>query len=534
MSAPGPPLSFLQPKKKKDPPKLVKRVETIVVKRAIPSVAVVPSRPVKAAPKSHLHGSARKASSSPGLHTPTSSRPSSKEPVERVRTEQTRAKSNKRSSPSAARLSSEDEDDDPQPKKRSRIEQVIDPTRQIRDLEAFDKDRFIRSQRVHAYDIANSTLVQSNRTSYETFFTDLSQDEDVDPIVKVEYPGGAVDLERFQILKPVDHSDFQPIAEILENMKIVSEYYLDTPNALKLFNINGSGMYQALDRARKAGDKHTVGAQTQFTDKISEYNKFIQGRRNDGTIANAIDRMRTIPLPVLKRIIEGEVYSRTVSPNVNTLRQYEGFSDNVYGELKPEFLSRIFKETGLRSDQIFVDLGSGVGNCVMQAALETGCTAWGCEMMNNPAELAVLASQEFKTRCKLWGLKPGLIHLIHDDFLENLVIAEVMKKADVILINNQAFNSPLNDTIKHKLLDCKEGAQIVSLKYFRDPQHRIKVTNLNDPINVLRVQEKDRYRNMVSWSDDPGKWYLHTKDSSELKRFNRSLQEAKMHLLRDE
>jgi [histone H3]-lysine79 N-trimethyltransferase len=140
-------------------------------------------------------------------------------------------------------------------------------------------------------------------------------------------------------------------------------------------------------------------------------------------------------------------------------------------------------------------------------------------MMPNPARLAELQAEEFPARCKVWGLKPGPIRLIHDDFLQNTEIGEVLKKADVILINNQAFTAELNNSLKLRFLDLKEGAQIVSLKYYRDPLHRIKESNINDSVNVLKVKEKERFSGMVSWTDDPGKWYLHTKDTTELKRF---------------
>ena len=52
----------------------------------------------------------------------------------------------------------------------------------------------------------------------------------------------------------------------------------------------------------------------------------------------------------------------------------------------------------MKCDQIFVDLGSGVGNCVLQAALEVGCESCGCEMMDKACNLAELQEEEFKAR----------------------------------------------------------------------------------------------------------------------------------------
>ena len=76
-----------------------------------------------------------------------------------------------------------------------------------------------------------------------------------------------------------------------------------------------------------------------------------------------------------------------------------------------------------------VDLGSGVGNVVLQAALEIGCESWGCEMMPNACTLADLQQAEFKARCRLWGITPGKTRLVQGDFLTEQSIIEVLKRA---------------------------------------------------------------------------------------------------------
>ncbi|MBN6743433.1 hypothetical protein JKG47_23855, partial [Acidithiobacillus sp. MC6.1] len=80
-------------------------------------------------------------------------------------------------------------------------------------------------------------------------------------------------------------------------------------------------------------------------------------------------------------------------------------------ELLDSVISKILKETKLMSDQVFLDLGSGVGNVVLQAALEVGCESWGCEMMKNAYTLADRQKEEFQARCRLWGGKPGRVRL---------------------------------------------------------------------------------------------------------------------------
>src|SRR5690606_21739763 len=117
--------------------------------------------------------------------------------------------------------------------------------------------------------------------------------------------------------------------------------------------------------------------------------------------------------------------------------------------------------------------------------------SWGCEVMQNACDLADLQHDEFKSRCLLWGLAPGEVHLTRGDFLNEESILRALRRADVVLINNQAFTPQLNDNLVNHFLDLKEGCQIVSLKSFVPPGHRIQSRNLNSPLNLLTVEKKN-------------------------------------------
>jgi len=179
----------------------------------------------------------------------------------------------------------------------------------------------------------------------------------------------------------------------------------------------------------------------------------------------------------------------------------------------------IFSETQLRSYQVFVDLGSGVGNVVLQAALEVGCESWGIEQMPNPASLATEQLQEFNARCKRYSVNPGKAHLIEGDFLASTEIDNALRRADVVLINNQAFTPELNNKIVMKLLDLKEGCQIISLKSFVPHNWDIKPRNVEDPRNLLRVTKKPYWSDSVSWTNAGGEYFISTKDSTRLRNF---------------
>ncbi len=148
-----------------------------------------------------------------------------------------------------------------------------------------------------------------------------------------------------------------------------------------------------------------------------------------------------IPEDVVHRIVD-ETYQRAVGPHIDMLRRYEAFSSEVYGELMPAFVTDLVEATGLTEESLFLDLGSGVGNVVLQASLETGCTSYGIEIMPGPAQIARSQLEEFKTRCRMWGVRAGNVELEEGDMLRSAKVDELVKTADVVLVNNKVFLEP--------------------------------------------------------------------------------------------
>lgn len=311
---------------------------------------------------------------------------------------------------------------------------------------------------------------------------------------------------------PIQNDDFKALEDIREVMETIINNYLPSMDANMMQN-DSTGLIRRLKRVveRRAG--------IEYIDHVQEWNDTMVEFRENGTIAKAIDQWNHIDLKLLERILT-QTYSRTVSPRVHMLRHYENGTDNVYGELLPKFISLILKkDVKMKSNQLFVDLGSGVGNCVLQAALEVGCESWGCEMMENACALAELQEKEFIARCRLWGLSVGRIQLERGNFLENNNILKILHKADVILVNNQAFTPNLNENLTNLFLDLQEGAKIVSLKSFVPHGHKISHKNLSAACNHLTVVEKMYYSSCVSWTDAPGTYYVSTKNSARVQAF---------------
>jgi len=391
--------------------------------------------------------------------------------------------------------------------KRARRSSEVEPDlkRHIRSRKAFSDEDGGKFSMIHASEIA--TL--SKPTEYKPAFPKDPEATEV----HLQYPS-ASQREKYELVVPVSNDDFKTLEDIREVMEIIISNYLPVETGATLVN-DSTGLLRRIKRAvdRLAGNE--------YTDHIQEWNNTLVEYREDGTITKAIDGWKSIDLKLLERILT-QTYSRTVSPRVDDLKKYANGTDNVYGELLPRFVSKILKkDTLMKTDQVFVDLGSGVGNCVLQAALEVGCESWGCEMMKDACDLADLQKKEFKARCRLWGLSMGDIHLERGDFLKNENIRKVLQRADVVLVNNQAFTPSLNEDLTNLFLDLKEGAKVISLKSFVPMGQKNQAKNSGAIYNILDVTEKWYYSACVSWTDAAGTYYVSTKDSSRVKAVDR-------------
>ena len=139
--------------------------------------------------------------------------------------------------------------------------------------------------------------------------------------------------------------------------------------------------------------------------------------------------MQKIPLGFIHDILQ-TVYIRTIHPRANQLKHYEAFSNYVYGELLPNFLSKIYKQCNMNESSVFLDLGSGVGNCVIQAALEYQCKfSAGCEIMKEASELTEYQYNELQERCKIMGLNLSPVKFfLKQSFVANKVVEYVIKE----------------------------------------------------------------------------------------------------------
>ncbi|TAQ85099.1 hypothetical protein B7494_g6578 [Chlorociboria aeruginascens] len=484
------------------PPKI--RVERIAgPKKPIPLPSKLAQKPV-----SHPHEPVRSSSSS----RPRPSSPSRKSSDSGLKALKRKAVRQKSPAQRPMQSDSSDDDEGPDiPEKRQKAGRSVDLKRKLRSKEAFSEEDGGVFEMIHAADIAMDE--KKSKIAIGTLVNRVT--------VNLQYPS-ASQRERYNLAFEKDK--INPVEEIFNIAKIVTTVYLMKEQA-EPFTDPRTGIIRKLEKAKNMLSSSSALKNNsieflvnQFSEAVDTYNMNISKLIKVGALAKNLDHRHDLPLEMVCCILR-QVYDRAVSPKVELLRQYENGTDNVYGELLPEFISKILAETKLKSDQVFVDLGSGVGNVVLQAALEIGCESWGCEMMENACTLADAQKKEFDARCRLWGIKAGTVCLERGDFLENQDVKAALRKADVILVNNQAFTSILNRKLIDLFLDTKDGCKIVSLKSFVPSDHKITSRNRDDPVNILDAIEKEYFSKSVSWTDVPGTYFISTKDAKRLEQY---------------
>ncbi|OLN83733.1 Histone-lysine N-methyltransferase, H3 lysine-79 specific [Colletotrichum chlorophyti] len=381
------------------------------------------------------------------------------------------------------------------PKRRRRADEEYDDTKRVLTrASAFKEGVHKMTRLIHAADIMNLKSCPKAKPQ-------LGATAEDDLRVRLQYPS-MYGPENYELVS--EHDGINSVEDIKTVVNYIAEFYL-TEEQAKDFTEPNNGFIRRLAKASASNKSDFKG----FVSAVKDVNQKVRALVADGTIRKNLDSKHRLPREMVEFILD-QVYQRTVSPNVEKLRQYKNGTDNVYGELNHIFISSILQErTKMKSDQVFVDLGSGVGNVVFQAALEIGCESWGCEQMENPCDFAEAQEREFGARCKMWGLLPGRVNLERGDFTKSTRIHDALKRADVVLVNNQAFTPTLNAELVNMFLDLKQGCKIVSLKSFVNDQG---TRNSNDIANnILDVETLTYPENWVSWTNAGGTYCISTK-----------------------
>uniref|UniRef100_W4VRG6 Histone-lysine N-methyltransferase, H3 lysine-79 specific n=1 Tax=Corethrella appendiculata TaxID=1370023 RepID=W4VRG6_9DIPT len=290
--------------------------------------------------------------------------------------------------------------------------------------------------------------------------------------------------------------------ELLENIRWVCEDMPEIKSALddvKLHEVD-TGNYEMM---KGLCDKYN-----RAVDKVKELEK--------GT-SLSLQRF-TYPSRGLLRHIVQQVYNQAVS-EPEKLNQYEPFSPEVYGETSFDLICQMIDQVQITCDDVFIDLGSGVGQVVLQMAAATPVKiCFGIEKADVPSKYAESMTATFKLWMNWFGKKYGDYQLIKGDFLADEHREKIMSST-IVFVNNFAFGPNVDHQLKERFADLRDGAKIVSSKSFCPLNFRITDRNLSDIGTIMHVSEMSPLRGSVSWTGKPVSYYLHIIDRTKLERY---------------
>lgn len=174
---------------------------------------------------------------------------------------------------------------------------------------------------------------------------------------------------------------------------------------------------------------------------------------------------------LLKHIIQ-QVYNLAVA-EPEKLNQYEPFSPEVYGETSYDLICQMIDQIDISAEDTFVDLGSGVGQVVLQMAASMPLkNCIGIEKAEVPSRYAEGMDGVFQTWIKWFGKRYNEYSLIKGDFLSD-EHREKINGASIVFVNNFAFGPTVDHQLKERFADLRDGARIVSSKSFCPLNFRI-------------------------------------------------------------
>jgi len=248
------------------------------------------------------------------------------------------------------------------------------------------------------------------------------------------------------------------------------------------------------------------------------YNKSVDAHLKDRSSTLSDSKLTRCSKLHLKHILQ-KCYNKSVI-DPNELNNYEAFTPEVYGETSFELICQILdKLHPIGRENKFVDLGSGVGQVVLQVAALTNCSmSLGIEKANTPAKYAEQYKDHFIFWMNFHGKEVSPFKLMKGDFLNPLYYEEI-KECSIIFVNNYVFGPVYDQRLKEIFSEMQDGSRIFSSKSFCPTNFRTNNRNLNDIGTIMHVSKMDPLKGSVSWTGRPVSYYLHVIDRAKLERY---------------
>jgi len=196
-----------------------------------------------------------------------------------------------------------------------------------------------------------------------------------------------------------------------------------------------------------------------------------------------------------------EIFQGVTSRDV---RQKPGERDRNHGEVTIEGVSALIKQIAFRPNDVFMDVGSGIGNIVAQVALESCASECvGIEIEHRVVEIA--RKQIYEKAGKYPELSK--VYLYRDDFrnLAQFVVPKLLTTT-VLFANNVLFDPSTNIKLEEIIINPSRLRCIITLKSFC-PRHREPCRNRF--CTLWRLKEEVKVS--VSWTSSKVPAFLYVR-----------------------
>ncbi|KAF8194909.1 hypothetical protein K438DRAFT_1968862 [Mycena galopus ATCC 62051] len=189
------------------------------------------------------------------------------------------------------------------------------------------------------------------------------------------------------------------------------------------------------------------------------------------------------------------VYDLHGSPRISFVNGRVG--SETFGELGPVALKATDLGKWLGPGMVLLDIGAGVGEPALYAALLTGCDTISYEICDAPAKLAALLFRKISAKCAAEGYPMGCHQYVHADIeTRPYDFPKAVASANVIILNNKLFSAELMLYIE------------TQLKLFAQPNTRIFVTaelgSLRRPTSTPNIRQTDDISLLLTKERDIG------------------------------
>jgi H3 lysine-79-specific histone-lysine N-methyltransferase len=191
----------------------------------------------------------------------------------------------------------------------------------------------------------------------------------------------------------------------------------------------------------------------------------------------------------------------------NDFKKASAFSNETYGEIKPILVSKVIQHLSITSEDVFYDLGSGIGNVVMQVSMETGCRAIGIEkvMSRHTAALRLLE------QCgKFEPMLAERVNLYHQDLTQ---LTADLSDATIVFTSNWCFDQDLHRHLLDHFSVLSKGTTIICTKDLLGQRNSDNSRKRNIATTFLQQRESIKGPlNGVSWTSSHIECFIYVKE----------------------